>query len=105
MAGVGGAEARWGQRGGERKSIVQLLEGVRGDEKLRGAVRWGDGNKIRDGLMKRAPAELSAYVSQFTVGDDELEVRTAEMINAAGMWCSHLGLHGAALRGLESSAG
>jgi hypothetical protein len=77
------AEATRGK--GERKTIVQLLDEVRGDEKVSGAARWEDGNKIRDGLMKRAPDELSAYVSQFTVGEDELEERTAEMINAAGM--------------------
>jgi hypothetical protein len=78
------AEAKRGKE--EKKTIVQLLEEVRGDAKVSGAAKWEDGNKIRDGLMKRAPEELSAYTSQFTVGEDELEERTAEMINAAGMF-------------------
>lgn len=74
---------REGGRGGE-KTIVQLLEECRGDEKLKKAPRFEDGNKIRDGVLKRAPEEMVKYAAQYTVREEELEQKTAEMINAAG---------------------
>jgi len=64
------------------KSVVQLLDEIRLDEKLRGAAKWEDGNKIRDGILKRAPEEMVKYASQYVVHESELEERTAEMINA-----------------------
>lgn len=72
-------------RDGSGKTIVQLLEECKKDEKLRSAPRFEDGNKIRDGILKRAPEEMIKYASQYTVREDELEEKTAEMINAAGM--------------------
>jgi hypothetical protein len=74
-----------------RKTIVQLLEEARSNDKLHNAPHWEDGNKIRDGIMKRAPEEMIKLASQYTIGEDELEEKTAEMINAAGK--SHT-LHG-----------
>lgn len=68
-----------------RKTIVQLLEGCKKDDKLSKAPHFGDGNKIRDGIMKRAPEEMISYAKQYTVKEEELEEKTAEMINAAGM--------------------
>jgi hypothetical protein len=65
------------------KSVVQLLDEIRLDEKLRGAAKWEDGNKIRDGVLKRAPEEMVKYASQYVVHESELEEKTAEMINAA----------------------
>jgi hypothetical protein len=67
-----------------KKTIVQLLEEAKNNEKLRNAPHFEDGNKIRDGIMKRAPEEMIQIASQYTVGEDELEEKTAEMINAAG---------------------
>jgi hypothetical protein len=66
-----------------QKRIVQLLEEVRSNEKLSKAAHWPDSNKIRDGIMKRAPSEMIRIASQFTVDEAALEERTAEMINAA----------------------
>jgi hypothetical protein len=67
-----------------RRTIVQLLEEARNNETLHNAPHWEDGNKIRDGIMKRAPDEMIKLASQYTVEADELEEKTAEMINAAG---------------------
>jgi hypothetical protein len=67
-----------------KKTIVQLLEEAKNNEKLRNAPHFEDGNKIRDGIMKRAPEEMIKIASQYTVEEDELEEKTAEMINAAG---------------------
>ena len=70
------------------KSLVQLLNEIHSDEKLSNAAHWDDGNKIRDGIIKRAPEEMIKYVSQFTVKESELEEKTAEMTNAVGMCAS-----------------
>jgi hypothetical protein len=66
------------------KSVVQLLDEIRLDEKLKGAAKWEDENKIRDGILKRAPEEMVKYASQYFVLESELEKKTAEMINADG---------------------
>ncbi|KAF2179887.1 hypothetical protein K469DRAFT_715987 [Zopfia rhizophila CBS 207.26] len=65
------------------KTLVQLLDEIRADEKLSTAAHWDDGNKIRDGILKRAPEEMIKYASQYLVPEGQLEEKTAEMINAA----------------------
>ncbi|KAF1363668.1 hypothetical protein EJ07DRAFT_162885 [Lizonia empirigonia] len=68
-----------------RTTIVQLIEEVKKDEVLSNAAHWNDGNKIRDGIMKRAQQKMIDLVSQYTIHeDDDMEEKTAEMINAAG---------------------
>lgn len=66
------------------KPLVSLLDEIRADRKLSTAAHWDDGNKIRDGIMVRAPDEMIKYASQWTVRANQLEEKTAEMINAAG---------------------
>jgi len=65
-----------------RKTIVQILEECRKDDKLSKAAHWDDGNKVRDGIIKRAPEEMIKYATHYTVKEGELEEKTAEMINA-----------------------
>ena len=65
------------------KSLVDLLDEIHADKKLSTAAGWDDSNKIRDGILVRAPEEMIGYASQFKVRENELEVKTAEMINAA----------------------
>ncbi|KAL8693477.1 MAG: hypothetical protein Q9218_001708 [Villophora microphyllina] len=65
------------------KSLVEILDQIREDPKLRNAAHWDDGNKIRDGILARAPDEMIKYASQWTVRVDELDLKTAEMTNAA----------------------
>jgi hypothetical protein len=69
---------------GPKKSIVQILEECKKDEKIRNSAQFGDGNKIRDGILKRAPEEMVRVATQYTVKEEELEEKTAEMVNAAG---------------------
>ena len=69
---------------GKGKNMVELLDLVRADKKLSTAARWEDGNKIRDGIMVRAPEEMIKYGSQWKVAPDELTNKNAEMTNAAG---------------------
>ena len=73
------------------KSLVELLDEIRADQKLSTAAHWNDGNKIRDGILVRAPDEMIAYASQYRVSEDELEEKTAEMTNAAGKTKMHDG--------------
>ncbi|KAI9880934.1 MAG: hypothetical protein M1830_010002 [Pleopsidium flavum] len=68
------------------KSMVSILDEIRADNKLSTAAHWDDGNKIRDGILKRAPDEMIKYASQWTVVPDQLEEKTAEMIDAAGIF-------------------
>ncbi|KAK4697001.1 hypothetical protein P7C71_g1018, partial [Lecanoromycetidae sp. Uapishka_2] len=68
---------------GQGKNMVDLLDEIRADKKLSTAAHWDDGNKIRDGIMVRAPDEAIKYASQWKVGANELVEKTAEMTNAA----------------------
>ena len=64
------------------KSLVQLIHESRTNKKLRDSAHWDDGNKVRDGVLVRAPNEMISLASQWRVKPDELEEKTAEMINA-----------------------
>lgn len=72
------------------RALVALLGDVRADPALRTAARWDDGDKLRDGILTRAPHEMIRYASRWRVDPDDLERRTAEMINAAGRRPDHL---------------
>jgi len=71
-----------GKRG--TKTILQLLDEMRADKKLVESVQWPDGNKIREGILERAPDEMVKYASQYTVSAEQVEEKLAEMINAVG---------------------
>ena len=66
-----------------KKTLPQLIDEIRADEKLTMAAHWEDGNKIRDGILVRAPDEMISYAKQWSVSEDDLEEKTAEMINTA----------------------
>ncbi|KAK2763068.1 hypothetical protein FQN54_009701 [Arachnomyces sp. PD_36] len=68
------------------KSYVELLDEIRADEKLSTAAHWADGNKIRDGILKRAPEEMLKYASQYKVQADQLDEKLAEMINGVAYY-------------------
>jgi hypothetical protein len=65
------------------KSLVQLMNEAKRNEKLATAAQWKDGNKVRDGVIARAGKEMIDLAAQWTVKPDELERKTAEMMNAA----------------------
>lgn len=64
------------------KSMVQLLKDCRANEKIKNSPHWDDPNKIRDGIFVRAKDEMTELASQWRVPPGELEMKTAEMINA-----------------------
>ncbi|KAI9784895.1 MAG: hypothetical protein M1816_000590 [Peltula sp. TS41687] len=80
---VGAEEAAQKSEKPGGRSLVSLLNDVRADQTLSSSAKWEDGNKIRDGILKRAPEEMIRYASQWKVAPNELERKTAEMINAA----------------------
>lgn len=67
-----------------KKSLLQLLNEVRGDETLVRSVKWEDVNKIRDGVFTRAPQEMLKYAAEYTVSEEQVEERVADMINTVG---------------------
>lgn len=73
--GGGGEEVRMPR-------IVSLYEEIKHDPKLATAVRADDNDKIRGGLLKRAPGEMMRVLGKVKVGPEELDERTAEMFDA-----------------------
>ena len=65
------------------KSLFDLIKDIQANEKIKDAPRWEDGNKVRDGILLRAPDEMIDLAAQWQVKPNDLEKRTAEMINAA----------------------
>ena len=77
-----GAEEAAKTSHGQGKSMVELIHEIRANKKLVDSPHWEDPNKVRDGIFKRAPDEMIALASQWTVKPEDLEKKTAEMINA-----------------------
>lgn len=65
------------------KTLAQLIDEMQTHQILIDSVHWEDGNKIRDGILKRAHEEMISLAKQWTVQPDELEAKTREMINAS----------------------
>ena len=63
-------------------SIVSLMEEMRADKKLANSAKLSDGNKIRDGVLKRAPDEMMRILSKVHVRPEEFQSALAQMIDA-----------------------
>ena len=72
-----------GKAATQSKSLVQLIHEARKNEKLATSAHWSDGNKVRDGVLVRAGSEMIDLAAQWSVKPEELEKKTAEMMNAA----------------------
>lgn len=71
-------------RNGPRKAMTALIEEISADHDMRDAVQFKDGNKIRDGILKRASERMLKYAAQYRLGpEDDLTEAVAEMTNAA----------------------
>ncbi len=68
------------------KSLFDLIKEIQTNEKIVNAPQWEDGNKVRDGLLVRAPDEMINLASQWQVKAEDLEKETAEMIMAAAFF-------------------
>jgi hypothetical protein len=80
------AEAAAKKNGNPSKSLVALLDDIHADQALANSARFNDANKIRDGIMTRAPDAMLAHASQYAVTADSLRRKTAEMINAVAYY-------------------
>ncbi|KAJ9661654.1 hypothetical protein H2198_001830 [Neophaeococcomyces mojaviensis] len=67
------------------RPLFDLINEARATDKIREAPHWEDGNKVRDGILVRAPTETAELCSQWLVKPehDDLRLKTAEMINVA----------------------
>jgi hypothetical protein len=70
--------------GNPDKSLVSLVKEIQADKELVAAPHFEDSNKIRDGILVRAPNNMLKIASQYVVREDQLEEKTAEMINFSG---------------------
>lgn len=68
------------------KTLVELIHECQANEKLRNSPHWDDPNKVRDGIFKRAANEMIDIASQWHVKPEDLEKKTAEMINTAAFF-------------------
>jgi hypothetical protein len=75
------AEQAAKEHSGNRKSFSDSLCEIRRDEKLREAPRWTDQNKVRDGIMVRAPEQMMHYLAQVKIEPPDLGEKVAEMTN------------------------
>ena len=69
-------------------SLVNILDKIRADEKLRGATSFDDASSLSlEGLLVRGGKdEMIKYASQWRIDPDQLEEATAEMTDAAGKY-------------------
>ena len=72
---------------GKGKPMVELLDEVRADKKLSSAAHWDDSNKIRDGILVRAPDEMLRIAAKWKVLPGAIIEKTAEMTNVSfALW-------------------
>ncbi|KAJ5947597.1 hypothetical protein N7466_000612 [Penicillium verhagenii] len=64
-----------------QKSLLQLLNEIQRDNTLKSSVKFSDSNKFRDGVLHRAPKEMLQYAAQYTVSEEQIPERVADMIN------------------------
>ncbi|KAK0117914.1 hypothetical protein ONS95_012229 [Cadophora gregata] len=63
--------------------LVDLLDEIYADNKLANSAHIDDANKVRDGVLVRAPEEMIRIASKWVVTPETLGKKTAEMTNAA----------------------
>ena len=69
----------------EKKTLIEIMDQMRADKKLSTAAHHEDGDRFAEGFLKRAP-EVIAHCSQWTVPEDKLHERLAEMMNTASTY-------------------
>ncbi|RFU72381.1 hypothetical protein TARUN_9877 [Trichoderma arundinaceum] len=78
----------------QRTPLPELFESVRQySEKLATSARFGDGNKIYDGVFVRAPDEALEFLKQIRVKEDELDEKLAEMVHSCAYVATAAAFH------------
>lgn len=73
-----------------KESLLQLLNDVRADRPVAQCAKWEDVNKIRDGVLGRARQEMIQYAAEYTVSEEQVEERVADMVNTVGEFIESL---------------
>jgi hypothetical protein len=74
--------------------LPEIFETIRQHgEKLATSARFGDSNKIYDGVFVRAPDEALELLRQVTVKEDELEEKLAEMAHTCAYVAAAAAFH------------
>ncbi|CAG8026858.1 unnamed protein product [Penicillium olsonii] len=68
------------------KSLLQIMGEMRADEKVKSSSQHGDTDVFEDGILKRAGDEVIHHCSKWTVPEDRIFEKLAEMVNTAIYW-------------------
>ncbi|EAW14773.1 questin oxidase family protein [Aspergillus clavatus NRRL 1] len=71
-----------------KKTLLQILNEARADKKLAESAKWEDGNKMRDGVLKRAPDEMIKFAAEFSVSAEQVDEKLAEIISTVAYFTS-----------------
>ncbi|KAK5993227.1 Questin oxidase [Cladobotryum mycophilum] len=71
----------------------ELIESVRRNEKLANCVQWGDDDNIKDGVFGRGWDQVLELLKQVRVKPEEVEEKTAEMINSIAYISAATSIH------------
>jgi hypothetical protein len=67
-------------------SLMQIMKEMRADETVRNASMHGDTDVLEDGILKRASEEVIHHCSKWTVPENRIPEKLAEMVNTASMF-------------------
>jgi hypothetical protein len=65
------------------KPLIEIMEDMRKDERVMAAPQWSNFNKLLD-VIANVPDALIKYASQFTVTEDQLDEKVAELMETSG---------------------
>ncbi|KAJ5659304.1 hypothetical protein N7507_005755 [Penicillium longicatenatum] len=64
------------------KPLIEIMEDMRKDERVMAAPQWSNFNKLLD-VIANVPDALIKYASQFTVTEDQLDEKVAELMETS----------------------
>ena len=67
-----------------KKTVVEIVEAIGMDEKVRAVQSWSEPNKFGNGPLQKQPDAMLGYISQFNLDAEHLKEKMAEVMNAAG---------------------
>lgn len=76
-----------------KKTLLQILEEIRNNEKLANSAHWDDENRMRDGVLVRAPDEMIKHAAEFTISEDQIEEKLVEIVDTVGKCLRSQRLH------------
>jgi len=68
-----------------RKSLAQILEDIRTDDRISAVLSWTEGNKFQNGPVQKANKAMVEHASQWNMDTDDLDRFMAETVNNLGI--------------------